>query len=81
VDILASRFFRELQLKRRLAGELTRLNYAGQFKPFIYLNLSGGRIEVPFGRWISRAKTRGFAGFITLGRPCCDGSAGTERRN
>jgi hypothetical protein len=38
VDIVASRFFRKLHLKCGFAGELTRLNYHGQFKPFIYLN-------------------------------------------
>jgi hypothetical protein len=26
---------------RRVAGEVTRLNYEGQFKPFVYLNVAG----------------------------------------
>jgi hypothetical protein len=42
VDIVASRFFRNAPNGNGgFAGELTRLNCEGQFKPFVYLN--GGR--------------------------------------
>jgi hypothetical protein len=39
---------------RRLAGEVTRLNYEGQFKPFVYLNVTGTGADLSHGPERSR---------------------------
>jgi hypothetical protein len=50
MDIVASRFFRNAPNGNGgFAGELTRLNCEGQFKPFVYLNGRGSRTGVNTG--------------------------------
>jgi hypothetical protein len=39
---------------RRVAGEVTRLNYEGQFKPFVYLNVTGTGADLSQGPERSR---------------------------